>query len=601
MRLVYLRAAVPTAGRLAVLFIAFAVPLAFCVRLEDGFELTQSLCAWIACSFLVLMLWPYDWKGLLRSNGALYAVFLGFLAVSAFSFLRLRREAAFYFPTQNYLWVLSSLLFLAPVGLFLEKKRMQVLLVWGGVLGSFYSFFQALGVDLGGWDTHFGGRSFSTMGNPIFWAGYLLVMLPLSIQLAVTCTRKKWRLFWILCTVLFLMSLLTTKTRGAWLGFAAETAVLVWLNRRRSGVWKSLTVGFIFFLLVLLFVPSLQERALSILDTRGQDAQGRYALWDLALDQWKQEPWLGQGPGAYGTLFHRFQALRAAKEAYLPYVTSIHAHEEYLELLAERGVAGFLLGAAVLWLLVKRRWKACRNGAFPVEGAELAILGGVAVHCLFNFPLSIVPTACVLALLFNPSWDEVLPKPGPAGSLAREFTWVPWILFLVFCGLSLKVAAQNARLHHAIDLEGAQRDTEALKELDFEPTAWPFHYLDPRVLRQRALVLFRMGRDEEAARTLVDLAAAYPDDADTYAVLCMIYGHQKDWVRADQAGLRALQIAPFHEQALNNLAVSAYLQGRRRDAAGYLSRLEEAEKAWGQGEKAAEIHQKVEALSKGKR
>jgi O-antigen ligase len=596
MRLWPLSAAAPTAGRLAILFIAFVVPLVFCVQLEDGFEMTQSLCAWVACAFLSLLAWPYDWKGAWRSHGILYAAALGFLAVSAFSYLRLRGETPFYFPVQNYLWVLSALLFLVPVGLFTEKKRVQALLVLGGVLGSLYSFLQALGMDLAGWDTHFGGRSFSTLGNPIFWAGHLLVLLPLSIQLAVSSPGKKERTFWASCAILMLASLLTTKTRGAWLGFGVETAVLLWLNRRRAGIWKSLAVGFIFFLLALLFIPPLRERALSILDTHGQDAQGRYLLWDLALDQWKEKPWLGQGPGGYGSLFHRFQSLMARESPYLPYATSIHAHEEYLELLAERGMAGFLLGGMVLWILVMKRLKACQKGAFPVEGAELALLAGLAVHSLFNFPLSIVPTACALSLLFNPSWDGVPPRPQPASSLPREFTWVVWVLLLTLCGAALRVAAQDARLHRAIDLENAQRHEEALKELAFDPSSRTFHYLDPRVLRERALALVGLGRDREAARTLESIVAAYPDDADAYAMLCMVYGRQKDWARADQNGLQAVRIAPFHEQALNNLAVSAYLQDRRREAAGYLSRLEEAEKAWGQAEKAAEIHQKVEAL-----
>ena len=67
---------------------------------------------------------------------------------------------------------------------------------------------------------------------------------------------------------------------------------------------------------------------------------------------------------------------------------------------------------------------------------------------------------------------------------------------------------------------------------------------------------------------------AYPYDADAYAIFCMIYGKQRRWEEAEAMGQKALLIAPYHEQALNNLAVAAFLQGKKNDVSRYLSQLE---------------------------
>ena len=182
--------------RICILSFAFFLPLCFSIRLEDGFELTQAFSGLVLAAFLFLMSWKEDWIGSLRRNTPVYAPFLVFLSLGIISFIRLARETTFYFPTQNYLWVLSALLFLAPLGAKPDKRRFYAFLVFSGIAGSLYSFAQALGLDLAGWNTRFGGRSFSTLGNPVFWAGHLLILLPLAAYLAFSTAGKRQKWLW---------------------------------------------------------------------------------------------------------------------------------------------------------------------------------------------------------------------------------------------------------------------------------------------------------------------------------------------------------------------------------------------------------------------
>jgi hypothetical protein len=361
-------------------------------------------------------------------------------------------------------------------------------------------------------------------------------------------------------------------------------------------------VGVIGFLLAILLIPSLSQRATSMFHPHNQDAQGRYFLWKVALRQWAEKPWWGQGPGGYANHFYRTQAQLSQEDPGRPFWTAFHAHEEYLELLADRGIVGFGLATMILWLVIRRRREQTDDALEVISGpaAELAILAGVGIQSLFNFPLSVVPTACALALLFNPSWGlkTNLPEKRQIGG---EVKFILGLGLIFVCGLGMKVAAQDDRLHRVTDLNNGQGFAEALQLLDFDPAIGFFHYDDPRVLKQKVAALEGSGKLSEAADLLEKVVQLYPYDADAYALLCMLYGQQKQWIRAEAAGSKALEIAPCHEQALNNLAMAAFLQGHKKDAVQYLSRLEQAEAYWGQKEKAGEIHRKISALNSTRR
>lgn len=602
-----------TAIRIGVLNLGLVAPLIFSLWLEDGFELPQILGALCALVFLFLVLKASDWTQVFGKNRSVFFLVLALLGVSAYSFHGLAQGVSFYFSTQTYLWILAPLLFLAPVGFFLDKRKFYAALVFSGLLGSLYACAQALGLDLGGWSTHFGGRSFSTLGNPVFWAGHLLVLLPLALHLALSAKGKREEFFWWAAGFSLIISLLETQTRGAWLGFLAEAAFLALLSWRRSSLWKWMMVGMIGFLLAILFIPSLSQRAITILHPDNQDAQGRYFLWKVALKQWRENPWLGQGPGGYANHFHQTQAELSQEHPGRPFWTAFHTHEEYLELLADRGVVGAGLVAVILWMVIWRRIRGFQSVGAPFmapEGmmnhaptlitqsqAELAVLVGIGLQSLFNFPLSVVPTACALALLFNPSWGLV-PVTPEKRQIGGEIKFLLGLGLVFVCGLGMKVAVQNARLHQAIDLNNGQRFADALQVLNFDPAIVFFHYNDPRVMKQKATALQGIGKFLEATELLEKVVQLYPYDADAYALLCMLYGQQKQWDKAEARGLKALDISPCHEQALNNLAVAAYLQGHKKIAVQYLSRLEQAEAYWGHREKAEEIHRKIDALNR---
>ena len=198
-------------------------------------------------------------------------------------------------------------------------------------------------------------------------------------------------------TVLLLLGLVTSWSRGAWLGWGAGMAMLVLLLPRRG--WHGVTLfalAGVLFLLVWqagLIPASLLGRLTAwtadfqLGNVRGVDISDanfavleRLAHWQAAIDMARHNLWLGVGFGNYGPAY--------ADYALLNWVNPLgHAHNYYLNLLAEVGVIGFI-AYAILWLTVFYQTVCLIHRLeWPYRGLALGLLAAwssLAVHHLLD-------------------------------------------------------------------------------------------------------------------------------------------------------------------------------------------------------------------------
>jgi O-antigen ligase len=112
----------------------------------------------------------------------------------------------------------------------------------------------------------------------------------------------------------------------------------------------------------------------------------------------KARPVFGFGPGNYGLTYEDYH-----KRCRTSRMSTLHAHNEYLEMTAEYGLVG---AALVLCVVIGIAIAAVRlilspapaHHALPVC-AFLGALAGTAVHGFFDFELRVFPNAMTLALL----------------------------------------------------------------------------------------------------------------------------------------------------------------------------------------------------------
>jgi putative inorganic carbon (HCO3(-)) transporter len=188
-------------------------------------------------------------------------------------------------------------------------------------------------------------------------------------------------------------ALLFSWSRGAWMGFLAGSGVMVvfWPKRLRYGLLLVLIalLGFLLLYQSQILPPTIIDRVsgftedLAFGDVRGVDINDdnysvleRLAHWQAALAMANDRPWFGIGFGNYGAAY--------ADYALINWPDALgHAHNYYLNLLAEIGFVGFmayfLLWGAVFWQTLRvLRWE-----NWPVRGVALGLIGvwtAIAIH-----------------------------------------------------------------------------------------------------------------------------------------------------------------------------------------------------------------------------
>ena len=144
------------------------------------------------------------------------------------------------------------------------------------------------------------------------------------------------------------------------------------------------------------FLPPerLIQRFAEFISTDGLTANGRANLWAETIPLIREYPVFGCGLGGYETAFSRFKISGVL-------VTDDFVHNDYLQLLAELGLAGFVIGAALAFSVVKMALCSAMKSSDP-KARHLAVacvgaLFTIAVHSLADFNLYIPANAMLLS------------------------------------------------------------------------------------------------------------------------------------------------------------------------------------------------------------
>ena len=313
-------------------------------------------------------------------------------------------------------WLELAMVFLVVASSVKERRQINLLigaLLAAGLLEALYGMYQFF--TRSGPEGFLLGerflRAFGTFGQPNPFAGYLGLVLPLTLGLAMGAILKRgsfnlrpFFLFGAIALVL-LAAILMSLSRGAWLAFSAAISVMAMMVSRRALVYLSLLLFLVAILLGLgafNALPTPVTARLSIItdyvrifDVRKVTVTPenwaiveRMANWQAAWGMFSDHPLLGVGIGNYGVVYPHY-ALEGWEN------TTGHAHNYYLNLLAETGIVG--LGAYLaFWIvafvyagkaLARVRQARQRYGTISNYGVVLGVLGtmvALSVHNLFD-------------------------------------------------------------------------------------------------------------------------------------------------------------------------------------------------------------------------
>jgi O-antigen ligase len=297
-------------------------------------------------------------------------------------FLFLMLIAALYSPVQidairKFLTYVSYMaMFILPFVMVKTKKTTEQffkLIILSSVLPVIYGLFQTVT----GLDWYQDNRIESTFTHPNIFAFYLLTIIATILCLLATnrvqLSRNARRLLSLyLLPLLFL--LVMTKTRSAWVACLFVFVVYGIVQDKR------VLVAMLALPVLALAVPDIRDRLTAL--TSGNQYVGwvqhvnpyawRKILWTKAFPMILQRPLFGHGLYSFPYYSPTFFPLEKTR--------GVDAHNVYIQLLFETGVAGL---AAYLWIFWRKFLWLRRYWAFDKRGLTMAaaMMGAYLITC----------------------------------------------------------------------------------------------------------------------------------------------------------------------------------------------------------------------------
>lgn len=183
------------------------------------------------------------------------------------------------------------------------------------------------------------GRAAGFFGHPMTFAGYLCMYLPLFlIGYFDNLFGGKYRNVSGLLFVAGIAALIFNGTRGAWIAVAITSGILLLYYMFKNK--RNLIIGTVVIALcggILVNNDAFMHRVSTITNNRYQSNSERLLMWNSAWNMFKDHPVLGVGLGQYKDNYQHKYISPKAKEPNLA-----HAHNNFLQMLAENGMVGFI-------------------------------------------------------------------------------------------------------------------------------------------------------------------------------------------------------------------------------------------------------------------
>lgn len=381
---------------------------------------------------------------LLLAGAALLAVFAAkrpripakpaCLISSAFFFgyilARSRWSPVEYLARADFFMVLGSLLVYLLTALYIVKPQRRMvfvaallLIAVGEVVVGLIQFNGAHNFMLLGFQrADYGWRASGQYGCPNHLAGYLNAAGILGASLAIWSAWPPWaKILAAYATLVAFAGLLITGSRGGYV--SAVFCILVFFALSMAAVKTAFPECFVriaciaggLLLLISLSLPFLvTSQLVRARAARVFSKDMRLEMWQAALPQIKLNPWIGTGSGTYLYYGRKFRVPELQDDP-------VRVHNDYLDLLAEYGMAGalgflFFLATHVRNGFRSFRWIVKKRLQFSGDrrSASLALnigcLSAVAAffsHSFVDFNLHIPANAMLMAFAFG-----VLANPG---------------------------------------------------------------------------------------------------------------------------------------------------------------------------------------------
>ena len=275
-------------------------------------------------------------------------------------------------------------------------------------------------------------QSFATGGAKVYWfrelaqstafgpfinrhhfAGYMemTIALPLGLLFSGVIERDK-RAMYAFAAALMGIALIMTNSRGGIISLGAEIFFLTILvsfrskrvrhqSRAARARFAMVRAGLAFVLLAVLIGGAIGFGGSEVFSrllgtpTAADPSTGRAHFWNVTLDIIKANPYFGTGLGAFGVIYTRYDTHNGLFRLE-------QAHNDYLQVLSDGGIAGGVLALAFVVILFRQGFVRRETDDRFRRGVATGALAGcfaVLVHSFFDFTLHTTANALLFLVL----------------------------------------------------------------------------------------------------------------------------------------------------------------------------------------------------------
>ncbi len=226
-------------------------------------------------------------------------------------------------------------------------------------------------------------RNWAPMGHQNYVAGFLMLVLPLFVSLAIA-QQGKWRSLWLAGIGLGLLDLYTTSSRGGFLGLGAIVlyAIIVALfrvKRYRGFVLLGSGSAIAIFGLLIIANNRLRSLAVGLITSFSNPTQGVGELmfraiaadtgWRMGLDHWL----FGAGAGSAVMFYQQYRPQWAGREAEILF----QLHSTPVQLWAELGIGAVITFIFLLIAIASLAIKLHKSPTWQANPQDQAIAYGL--------------------------------------------------------------------------------------------------------------------------------------------------------------------------------------------------------------------------------
>ena len=223
------------------------------------------------------------------------------------------------------------------------------------------------------------GRAGSSFGGAQGLAMYLAMTMGFSIAHLLYAEERWIKQLAFLCLAISVVGLAVAQSRGGLIGVVAMMLAMLLTVRPKLRWPVMLSVGLTLAIAfgVLGVLPYWNGTVADLVPGRPEAVLDRLIIWGVVREVFFEHPFFGVGLGNFRDAFFSQEQWLHVDLAY----PSLHAHNTYLELLADTGLVGLLAYLAFLVLAARRLVRIWTTGNQPL--LTLAALGSLAAYAVF--------------------------------------------------------------------------------------------------------------------------------------------------------------------------------------------------------------------------